>query len=211
MPMILIRRWRVFVSFVLMLGVIPFVMHYLKLTDFGFSSSPYLTFESRVRSKNVTESRAMSWSIRGNAVRNVQARLLVYENGKPSNVMSTKYLFNSPTSRFTGEILLTIQDGSAFGQPEKWAPWLGFSLQDGLSYICASVAGQKSFDVPKSVSRITFFEHGGTVEMNTILFTEFLGNLKGHASINSASEVEARLKSASEGNGIALAVVLSWE
>jgi hypothetical protein len=201
-----VRYWHVLLVVVLAAGGI-----WLLPSVTPPSPKPFLRSVVSQRPKNHSGStRTSTWKLEGFGLKQIIARLVVFVNGEPHGSMDCVYNFAGLTEEVSGELLLVIQNGSSFGQANKFAPWIGLTVDPRTMCSFSHGSAPQSFEVSSALERCTSFNgSSGEVPGSDIVFRETLGTLQ--QGILSVDSLEESLKRLSSDKRVAYAVILEWK
>jgi hypothetical protein len=157
--------------------------------------------------------KAIIWDVRGEKVRELTARLLIYADGKPGLKSELVCKWNDLSKPLSGQLVFLAQSGDLFGAKGKYLPSLTLSFQSGgpqfrTDFVSAAPLDIKSRGTATHMSSSTPSHYIGTP---LVIYDEiFTAPTEGSWS-SSNIHSEEDLVPKSRGGRIALAVFIDWK
>jgi hypothetical protein len=178
--------------------------------DVKADTNPSLKIESRQELPFGGGAKGTVWSLRGQKVKELTARLLICTDGKADNNNEISCQWNDTSKPMHGQLVLLVQDGQPFGVKGKRLASLGLSFSSGgpSSKIERSSSALISSDLPSRMSTAT---DATSISAKEVLYRELSAPLKEGAQAWNLGGSEEELVKSSKDGSVVLAVILEWK
>jgi hypothetical protein len=171
------------------------------------TSAPSLAVEATEETTFPSGSRATVWRLRGQGVRKLTVRLVVYADGRERGRTQFDCDWPGASAALDARVTLLMENGRAFGVVGKRLPSLGLEFGAGGPTTRARTQSKSELldDAGEGASGVFL---PGPLSSREVLFHEVRGDVAGRpfGRINSDEELAAE----SAGGRVALAVFLEW-
>jgi hypothetical protein len=152
------------------------------------------------------------WSLKANGLKRLTARLLVATDGKVQVANEIEYKWNewdSAAPEASGQLVLLIQDGKAFGVNDMRLPLIALDLQGSPSH--AKTGNKMQFLLSGELHpRMSSSSYATPLANRSVLYAQiFLPKADAPGPLTLGSDVDS-LAAASKEGGTVLAVALEW-